>query len=130
MNLDWKNFRFDRKKISDKMLYIIAGGTMIAASVGAMIAYLARRKEEREVGIGMLLGGIAGLTVGAFLAYEPARRARSGAVVEQMFDDTDAADADRRVREVLNKTDETASSAASPRRAIEVDDEATEADFT
>lgn len=118
-----------RKLLNEKMLYILSGGVMIAASVGAMVAYLSRRKEEQKVGVGMMLGGIAGLTVGAILAYEPARRARNGAVVEQMFDETDAADADRRVREVLNKADESAPVSETPRRTVEVDEEATEADF-
>ena len=112
-----------------KLAFAVTGGAMITASVGAMVAYLSRRKEDREVGVGMLLGAVAGLTAGILLAYEPERRARRRVVVDQMFDEDDAEMADRRIEQVLNKTDERGAKPASHRRAIEVDEEASAEDF-
>ena len=112
-----------------KLVFAVAGGAMITASVGAMVAYLSRRKEDQQVGVGMLLGAVAGLTAGILLAYEPERRARRRVVVDQMFDEDDAEVANRRIEQVLNKTDERGVQPASHRREIEVDEEASAEDF-
>lgn len=112
-----------------KLVFAVAGGAMITASVGAMVAYLSRRKEDQQVGVGMLLGAVAGLTAGILLAYEPERRARRRVVVDQMFDEDDAEVANRRIEQVLNKTDERGAQPASHRREIEVDEEASAEDF-
>ncbi len=118
------------KKINNsKLVFAVTGGAMITASVGAMIAYLSRRKEDQKVGVGMFLGAVAGLTAGILLAYEPERRARRRVVVDQMFDEDDAEVANRRINEVLNKTDERGAKPASHRREIEVDEEASLEDF-
>lgn len=118
------------KKINNsKLVFAVTGGAMITASVGAMIAYLSRRKEDQQVGVGMFLGAVAGLTAGILLAYEPERRARRRVVVDQMFDEDDAEVANRRINEVLNKTDERGAKPASHRREIEVDEEASLEDF-
>ena len=118
------------KKIKNsKLVFAVTGGAMITASVGAMVAYLSRRKEDQQVGVGMLLGAVAGLTAGLLLAYEPERRARRRVVVDQMFDEDDAEVANRRINEVLNKTDERGAKPASHRREIEVDEEASLEDF-
>ena len=118
------------KKIKNsKLVFAVTGGAMITASVGAMIAYLSRRKEDQKVGVGMFLGAVAGLTAGILLAYEPERRARRRVVVDQMFDEDDAEVANRRINEVLNKTDERGAKPASHRREIEVDEEASLEDF-
>ena len=118
------------KKIKNsKLVFAVTGGAMITASVGAMVAYLSRRKEDQQVGVGMLLGAVAGLTAGILLAYEPERRARRRVVVDQMFDEDDAEVANRRINEVLNKTDERGAKPASHRREIEVDEEASLEDF-
>ena len=34
-----------------KLVFAVAGGAMITASVGAMVAYLSRRKEDQQVGV-------------------------------------------------------------------------------
>ena len=112
-----------------KLVFAVAGGAMITASMGAMVAYLSRRKEDQQVGVGMLLGAVAGLTAGILLAYEPERRARRRVVVDQMFDEDDAEVANRRIEQVLNKTDERGVQPASHRREIEVDEEASAEDF-
>ena len=118
------------KKIKNsKLVFAVTGGAMITASVGAMIAYLSRRKEDQKVGVGRFLGAVAGLTAGILLAYEPERRARRRVVVDQMFDEDDAEVANRRINEVLNKTDERGAKPASHRREIEVDEEASLEDF-
>jgi len=112
-----------------KLAFAVTGGALITASVGSMIAYLSRRKEDQDVGVGMLLGAVAGLTAGILLAYEPERRARRNVVVDQMFDEDDAEVANRRIDQVLNKPAESGAKSASHRKTIEVDEEATLEDF-
>lgn len=123
-------WNFDPKSLKGgKLAYAVTGGALITVSIGSMIAYLSRKKEEQDVGVGMLLGAVAGLTAGILLAYEPERRARRKVVVDQMFDEDDAEVANRRIEQVLNKPDEEGVKPASHRRAIEVDEEASLEDF-
>ncbi len=117
------------KKKNEKLLFAIAGGALITASVVPMVAYLSRKKEDQHAGVGMLLGAVAGLTAGILLAYEPERRARRRVVVDQMFDDDDAAVANSRINGVLNRNEERAAKPESHRREIDVDEEATIEDF-
>ena len=117
------------KKKNEKLLFAIAGGALITASVVPMVAYLSRKKEDQHAGVGMLLGAVAGLTAGILLAYEPERRARRRVVVDQMFDEDDAEMANRRIHDVLNKPEERREKPASHRREIEVDEEASLEDF-
>ena len=87
--------KFDFGKLkNNKLVFAATGGALITASVGSMVAYLSRKKEDQDVGVGMLLGAVAGLTAGILLAYEPERRARRRVVVDQMFDEDDAQVAD------------------------------------
>ena len=123
MKIDWNKLK------NHKLVFAVTGGAMITASVGSMVAYLSRKKEDQQVGVGMLLGAVAGLTAGILLAYEPERRARRRVVVDQMFDEDDAEVANRRINEVLNKADERGAKPATRRRAIEVDEEASVEDF-
>ena len=109
--------------------FVIVGGALIATSLGSMIAYLSKKKEDQHVGVGMFLGAVAGLTAGILLAYEPERRARRQMVVDQMFDEDDAEIADDHIRQVLNRTVERGAKPASNRRKIEVDEEASLEDF-
>ena len=122
------NFDFGKFKNS-KLTFAVTGSALITASVGSMIAYLSRKKEDQDVGVGMFLGAVAGLTAGILLAYEPERRARRRVVVDQMFDEDDAEVANRRISEVLNKPEESGAKPKSHRRAIEVDEEASLEDF-
>lgn len=122
--------KFDFGKLkNNKLLFAATGGALITASVGSMVAYLSRKKEDQDVGVGMLLGAVAGLTAGILLAYEPERRARRRVVVDQMFDEDDAEVADRRISEVLNKPEESGAKPTSHRREIEVDQDASLEDF-
>lgn len=122
--------KFDFGKLkNDKLVFAATGGALITASIGSMVAYLSRKKEDQDVGVGMLLGAVAGLTAGILLAYEPERRARRRVVVDQMFDEDDAQVADRRISEVLNKPEESGAKPTSHRREIEVDQEASLEDF-
>ena len=122
--------KFDFGKLkNDKLVFAATGGALITASIGSMVAYLSRKKEDQDVGVGMLLCAVAGLTAGILLAYEPERRARRRVVVDQMFDEDDAQVADRRISEVLNKPEESGAKPTSHRREIEVDQEASLEDF-
>ena len=117
------------RKKNEKLMFAIAGGALMTASVIPMVAYLSRKKEDQQTGVGMLLGAVAGLTAGIVLAYEPERRARRRVVVDQMFDDDDAAVANRRINGVLNRSEERAAKPESLRREIDVDEDATVDDF-
>ena len=122
--------KFDFEKLkNNKLVFAATGGALITASVGSMVAYLSRKKEDQDVGVGMFLGAVAGLTAGILLAYEPERRARRRVVVDQMFDEDDAEVADRRISEVLNKPEESGAKPTSHRREIEVDQDASLEDF-
>ena len=122
--------KFDFGKLkNNKLVFAATGGALITASIGSMVTYLSRKKEDQDVGVGMLLGAVAGLTAGILLAYEPERRARRRVVVDQMFDEDDAQVADRRISEVLNKPEENGAKPTSHRREIEVDQEASLEDF-
>ena len=122
--------KFDFEKLkNNKLVFAATGGALITASVGSMVAYLSRKKEDQDVGVGMFLGAVAGLTAGILLAYEPERRARRRVVVDQMFDEDDAEVADRRISEVLNKPEENGAKPTSHRREIEVDQDASLEDF-
>ena len=127
----WKNGKsiFAKSGATRKLVFAVTGGALITASIGSMIAYLSRKKEDQDVGVGMLLGAVAGLTAGILLAYEPERQARRRVVVDQMFDEDDAEVANRRIDQVLNKPDESGAKPASHRKAIEVDEEASPEDF-
>ena len=117
------------KKKNERLAFAIAGGVLITASVVPMVAYLSRKKEDQTTGVGMLLGAVAGLTAGILLAYEPERRARRRVVVDQMFDDDDAALADSRIHSVLNRSEERTAKPESLRREIEVDEDASVDEF-
>ncbi len=112
-----------------KLAFAVAGGAIIATSLGSMIAYLSKKKEDQDVGVGMFLGAIGGLAAGILLAYEPERRARRRVVVDQMFDDDDVEIANRKIDQVLNKPDENGAKPTSHRKEIEVDEEASLEDF-
>ena len=122
------NFDFGKLKNS-RLVFAVTGGALITTSVGSMVAYLSRKNGDQDVGVGMFLGAVAGLTAGILLAYEPERRARRRVVVDQMFDEDDAEVANRRINEVLNKPEESGAKPTSHRREIEVDQEASLEDF-
>ena len=117
------------KKKDERLVFAIAGGALITASVVPMVAYLSRRKEDQHASVGMFLGAVAGLTAGTLLAYEPSRRARRRVVVDQMFNDDDAEVAGRRIDSVLNRNEERAATPESFRREIDVDEDASIEDF-
>lgn len=112
----------------ERLLYTVAGAAVALTSV-ALIAGYSVRKAKKKGGVGLLVAGLAGMAVGAALAYKPELDAKRGLTVDELFNDGDMELMQQNISEVLGVSAEQAEVQRAPRREIELDEEATIEDF-
>ena len=113
----------------ERLLYTVAGAAVALTSVALVAGYSVRKAKQKSGGVGLLLAGLAGLAVGAALAYKPELDAKRGLTVDELFNDGDMELMQQNISEVLGVSAEQAEAQRAPRREIELDEEATIEDF-
>ncbi|MBR2722363.1 MAG: hypothetical protein IKC31_05105 [Clostridia bacterium] len=113
----------------NKLVYSITGAAVAATSVALITTYAVKKKKEEAVGAGMLIAGLAGLVLGAVIAYEPTRQASKRLVSkENILNESDVDLMSENISEVLGTGVDRGQKAPSLRQ-IEVDEEASIEDF-
>ena len=88
---------------NQKLLWTLAGVTMVAGSVVAVADYVKRKKGDKTSHIAELIFGIAGVAAGTLIATEPRRQSNRVALeMEDIFGDEDIDLTRRQIRETLN----------------------------
>lgn len=108
-------------KKNDK-IFMIAGIAIAAVSTIAAVD-ITFRKKHHTLG---LLAGLAGATAGILIATHPARAAMKKLALDDLFDEEDPELMDEHIAEVLANGE---GIAVEEPAAIELDEEATAADF-
>lgn len=117
-------------EMNSKTIFTLAGAAVMVSSVITIADYVVRRSKAKSSHAGELIAGIAGIAIGVALAAEPKRRERSSKlVVDDMFNDEDAALAHEQIRETLNQETDRGSLPTDHLRTIEVDSETSIEDF-
>ncbi len=116
--------------MNKQLVYSITGAAVAATSVALLLGSTAQKKKDNTAaGVGMLVAGLAGLVLGAAIAYEPTRQAGKRLVSkENMLNESDVDLVTENISEVLGTGADRGKKAEHLRR-IEVDEEATIEDF-
>lgn len=102
----------------------------MVSSVITIADYAVKRSKAKTSHAAELIAGIAGVAIGVALAAEPKRREQSRRlVVDDMFNDEDAALAHEQIRETLNQEADRGAAPTDHLRTIEVDNETSIEDF-
>ena len=113
----------------ERLLYTVTGAAVALASVALVAGYTVRKAKQKSGAAGFLLAGLAGLAVGAALAYKPELDAKRGLTVDELFNDGDMELMQQNITEVLGVSAEQTEEQRAPRREIQLDEEATIEDF-
>ena len=92
--------------MNKQTLYRVAGAAVGTLSALWIVDFACRKKQEKPASTGLLLAGLAGVAIGAALAYEPVRKAKKELTVSDLLDDRDVQLIDQNVSEVLTGTEE------------------------
>ena len=112
-----------------RLLYTVAGAAVAASSAALIVSYAVCKAKKKAACAGLLVAGIAGMAVGAALAYKPEADARKQLTVNDLFDDSDMELVNQNINEVLGISADHGEPNRAPARQIELDDEATIEDF-
>lgn len=120
-------------ELDSKKIFLLAGAAVAVGSLIAIADYADRKRKDKVARAGELIAGIAGIVIGVALAAEPKRREnRDRVLVDDMFNDEDAALAHEQIREALNGDNDGTECVVPPAdrlRTIEVDNETSIEDF-
>ena len=112
-----------------KLAYSIAGAAVAATSVALLASYSVKKRKDDSACAGMLLAGLAGLVIGAAIAYEPTRQATKKLAIEgDILTESDVDLVKENISEVLGNGADRGEKAETL-RPIELDEEATIEDF-
>ena len=67
----------------ERLLYTVAGAAVATASAALIVGYAVCKAKKKAACAGMLVAGMAGLAIGAALAYKPELDAKRGLTVPQ-----------------------------------------------
>ena len=113
----------------ERLFYTVAGAAVAATSAALIVGYHVCKAKQKAACAGLLVAGIAGMVVGAALAYKPEADARKRLAVEDLFEDDDVELVNRNISEVLGGSADHGEPNRAPMRQIELDEEATIEDF-
>ena len=108
--------------------FYLAGGTIALLSAATIVDYAIRKKQRRVACAGALIIGIAGMLVGATLAFQPEHRARKALTVEDMLDEDDVELVNNGIANALTDTSGNGQNAKKV-QTIELDEETSIDDF-
>ena len=89
--------------MNKQTLYRVAGAAVGTLSAILITDFICRKKHEKSASTGLLLAGLAGVAIGAALAYEPVRKAKKELTVSDMLDDHDVKLINQNISEVLSE---------------------------
>lgn len=113
--------------MNNKQFYL-TGAAVAAASVALIVDYSIRKKKEQAPFAGILVAGIAGLFLGAAIAYKPEKEAKKALTVDDLLDDGDEELVHQNISELMDKSVESGKKPQKIRK-IEVDEETSIEDF-